>query len=99
MLRNALFIIRKDLKHSLRLPQTWVWMFVMPILLSFVVGSLMQGIAGRLERLGLYLPPDGGFLAADLERRLDDAGYQIARVTDPQKLQFYPVSLRVPDGF
>ena len=99
MLRDVCFVARKDLRHCLRLPQVWVWMFVMPLLLSYIIGSLMQGLAARVERLVLYAPPDGGFLADDLARRLHDAGYQVVRIGDPARLKSYPLSLAIPPGF
>ena len=52
-MRDAIFVAREDLRHVLRLPQVWVWMFVMPLLLAYIVGSLMQSAAGRIDRIAL----------------------------------------------
>jgi ABC-2 type transport system permease protein len=99
MLRDSLFIARKDLQHALRLPQVWVWMFVMPLLLSYIVGSLMQSMSERVGRLAIYAAPDSGFLAADLERRLVSSGYQVVHAADRGALKNYGLSLAIPAGF
>src|SRR5215467_13142425 len=67
---DLLFIVRKDLRYALRLPQVWVWMFFMPLGLSYLVGTLMGSILGRIDQLAVYTAPRAGFLAEDLTRRL-----------------------------
>jgi ABC-type multidrug transport system permease subunit len=99
LLRDTLFITRKDLRYTLRLPQVWVWMFVMPLALSYIVGSLMQGIMGKIDRIALYAPADGGFLADDLARRLSVSGYQVVRIVDRAQAKEYPLWLALPEGF
>ena len=99
MLPDAFFIARKDLQYALRLPQVWVWMFVMPLGLSYVVGSLMQSILGQIDRIAVYAPADGGFLADDLTRRLSASGYQVVRVGDRALLKQHVLALAIPEGF
>ena len=96
---DALFIARKDLQYALRLPQVWVWMFVMPLGLSYIVGSLMQSILGRIDRIAVYAPSDGGFLADDLAHRLSASGYQVVRVGDRALLKQHALALAIPEGF
>ena len=96
---DAFFIARKDLQYALRLPQVWVWMLVMPLGLSYVVGSLMQSILGQIDRIAVYAPADGGFLADDLTRRLSASGYQVVRVGDRALLKQHVLALAIPEGF
>lgn len=98
-MRDARFVAGKDLRYALRLPQVWVWMFVMPLALSYIVGSLMQSMAGRIDRIAVYAPADGGFLADDLVRRVHASGYQVLRVGDRAQLKEHSLWLALPDGF
>jgi ABC-type Na+ efflux pump permease subunit len=98
-MRDAAWIARKDLWYAMRLPQVWVWMFIMPLALSYIVGSLMQSIYGHFDRIGLYAPADGGFLADDLARRLTASGYKLVRVADRAALGEHAVWVAIPDGF
>jgi ABC-type multidrug transport system permease subunit len=98
-MRDAFFVARTDLQHALRLPQVWVWMFVMPLLLAYIVGSLMASRAGTIDRIALYAPPDSGFLAGELARRLTASGYRVVRLGDAATLKSYPLSLRIPAAF
>jgi uncharacterized protein (TIGR00645 family) len=86
-MRDAWFVAREDLRHALGLAQVWVWMFVMPLLLAYIVGSLMQSMASTIERIALYAPPDSGFLAGEMARRLEASGYHVVRLGDAAALQ------------
>ena len=81
-MRDALFVARKDLRYALGLPQVWVWMLVMPLLLAYIVGSLMQSMAGSIEQIAVFAPPDSGFLADEMARRLNASGYEVVRLGD-----------------
>ena len=74
-MRDAFFVAREDLRHALRLPQVWVWMFVMPMLLAYIVGSLMASRGAAIDRIAFYAAPDSGFLAEELAGRLGASGY------------------------
>jgi ABC-type multidrug transport system permease subunit len=98
-MRDAFFVAREDLRHALRLPQVWVWMFVMPMLLAYIVGSLMASRGAAIDRIAFYAAPDSGFLAEELAGRLGASGYKVVRVGDAAALKSYPLSLRVPAAF
>jgi ABC-type multidrug transport system permease subunit len=83
----------------MRLPQVWVWMFVMPLALSYLVGSLMGSIVMRIDQIALYAPPDAGFLADDLARRLTASDYQVVRVGDRAAMKEHALWVALPDGF
>ena len=99
MLRDALFIARKDLRYALRLPQVWVWMFVLPLALSYLVGSLMQGIFQQVDRIAVYAPAGSGFLADDLARRLTASGYLVEWAADRAALKNHAIWVAIPEGF
>lgn len=98
-MRDAFFVTRKDLRYAMRLPQVWVWMFVMPLALSYLVGSLMGSIVMRIDQIALYAPPDAGFLADDLARRLTASDYQVVRVGDRAAMKEHALWVALPDGF
>jgi ABC-type multidrug transport system permease subunit len=98
-MRDALFVAWKDLRHALGLPQVWVWMLVMPLLLAYIVGSLMQSMAGSIERIAVYAPPDSGFLADEMARRLAASGYEVVRLGDAARLESYGLAVVVPAAF
>jgi ABC-type multidrug transport system permease subunit len=99
LLRDALFIARKDVRHALQLPQVWVWMFVLPLVLSYIVGSLMEFALLHIDRIALYTPANAGFLADDLARRLTASDYTVVRVSERAALKDYPLWLALPDDF
>jgi ABC-type multidrug transport system permease subunit len=99
LLRDIAFIARKDLRYAMRLPQVWVWMFVMPLGLSYLVGSLMGSIGQRIDRIAFYAPPDAGFLADDLARRLTASDYKVMRVPDREAMKEHSIWLALPDSF
>jgi ABC-type multidrug transport system permease subunit len=99
MLRDAFFILRQDVRHSLRLPQVWAWMLVMPLLLAYIIGSLMQVLAPRPERIAVYTPPAAGFLADDMVRRLGAVNYEVVRIGEAARLTQYPLRMAIPGGF
>ena len=98
-MRDGFFVARKDLRHVLGLPQVWVWMFVIPMLLAYIVGTLMASRAGTIDQIALYAPADSGFLAGELAGRLAASDYKVVRVGDAAALKSYPLSLRIPAGF
>jgi len=97
--RDALFVACWDLRRSLRLPQVWAWMLVMPLGLSFIVGSIMQSMAGRIQRLAVYAPADSGFLADDLVRRLKTSGYRVLMCADLATAKTHSLWVAIPQGF
>jgi ABC-type multidrug transport system permease subunit len=100
MLRDALFLARKDLRHFVRLPQVWVWTLVMPLVLSYVVGSLMPFATGiGHDRITLYAPADAGFLAGEVTRRLTAAGFEVERKAGSPNPKDDLLSLSLPAGF
>ncbi len=102
MLRHALFIARTDLAHRFRARETWMWTFVLPVVFFYFIGTVTGGFGGSSdspEWIAVYAPPDAGFLADQLARRLEQAKYAIARVDSREALAGYSRALEIPPGF
>jgi ABC-2 type transport system permease protein len=94
MLRDSLFIARKELAFTLKQRETIVWVFLMPIVFFYFIGTVTGGFGGHGARktpIALKGGEDGGFLLGELERRLGERGY----VLDPVAER----SLDVPERF
>jgi ABC-type Na+ efflux pump permease subunit len=83
MLREILFIGGQDLRQVLRARETLMWVFVMPILFFWFIGSVTGGFARPTKEspdaLVLDAPDDAGFLVDELERRLTERFYRVER--------------------
>jgi ABC-type Na+ efflux pump permease subunit len=101
MLRDAFYLARKDLRQMFRVRETWVWVFVMPVIFFYFIGTITSGF-GRprsdVEKIGLSAPADAGFLVDQFVTRLEALGYKVERV-DAQKLKLYSPRITVPAGF
>jgi len=94
MLRDSLFIARKELAFTLKQRETIVWVFLMPIVFFYFIGTVTGGFGGHGAQktpIALKGGEDGGFLLGELERRLGERGY----VLDPAAER----SLDVPERF
>jgi ABC-2 type transport system permease protein len=102
MLRNAWFIARKDVYYTLRERETILWLFIMPIIFFYFVGTITRGFGPRgasKQPLAVRAPADAGFLADELMERLEKAGYEVLR---PESEQGFAESVRrltIPDAF
>ena len=111
-MRNALFIATKDLALALRQKETLLWVFLMPGLFFYFIGTVTGGMsssgeAGAGDPLVLDVGTDAGFLADELELRLVDAEYELTRGVTPTIAELEAAGddaprgpwLRIPDGF
>lgn len=102
MLRDTLFIARKDVKYMLRARETMLWVFVMPIVFFFFIGTITGG-GGRSpatkDKLAVRTQGDTGFLFDQLVRRLEERDYQIVRTDNDSLFARYSRRLTVPAGF
>jgi len=102
MFRDAWFIARNDLLHALRERETILWVFIMPIMFFYFIGTITSGMGRQgtgKDRLGVQIPEDAGFLAAEITRRLDAAGFQIVPINGDKELDAQPRWLTIPSGF
>ena len=101
MLQDAFYLARKDLRQIFRRRETWVWVFVMPVIFFYFIGTVTGGFSrprSAVERIGLSAPADAGFLLDQFVTRLEALGYKVDRV-DAQKLSTYTRRITVPAGF
>lgn len=95
MLRDALYLAYRDLRYLLLRRETWLWTFVMPIVFFYFIGNVTGGFGNHQKRdpISVLVPPDAGFLADELIRRLEQRNFQVVHVEN------YFRELRVPPGF
>ncbi len=102
MLRDILFIARKDLRYMLRARETLLWIFVMPIVFFFFIGTITGGSSssvGGPAQLAIWEGEDAGFLAEQLARRLEEQDFAIVRPDSLHKFQAQRRRLTVPASF
>src|ERR1051326_6656656 len=79
----AWFIARKDVAYMIRRRETIMWVFVMPIVFFYFIGTVTGGFAGpskeRRDALAVRGGLNGGFLMDELTRRLEAQQYEIVR--------------------
>ena len=101
-MRSLLFILRKDLHYMLRAKETLVWVFVMPIIFFFFIGTVTGGFSGAggtaRERIALDVGENPGFLLDQLVIRLQERDYEIVA---PEAANFAAIGrrLQVPAAF
>jgi len=102
MLQAAWFIARKDVQYIVRERESILWLFVMPIVFFYFVGTITGGFAGSGEakdRLAVWAPGDTGFLAEDLIGRLGKAGYEVVRPETAEEFALAGRQLTIPSRF
>ena len=100
-MRSALFIASSDLRRALRQRETLLWTFLMPLVFFYFIGTVTGGFGGgtRKQALALEVAPDAGFLAGEIERRLEERGYILAKPEDAAQLEKAGRRLAIPAGF
>jgi ABC-type Na+ efflux pump permease subunit len=104
MIRDALFIARKDLQFMLRQRETILWAFVMPLVFFYFIGTVTSGFGGapspdRKDPLALVAGENGGFLLDQLVKRFEEQNYEIVRPATDEELAAARRRLTVPAGF
>lgn len=101
MLRDTLFIARKDLKYTLRARETILWVFIMPIVFFFFIGNITSGFSpdGAGEVLAVRAQSEPGFLVDELTRRLEERDYTVVGPESEEEFMTHSRRLRVPAGF
>ena len=79
-MRPAWFIAWHDIRHQLRQPETLIWLFLMPPIFFYFIGTVTAGfssVGDRDQALPVAVVADGspGFLRPQLERSLRASGF------------------------
>ena len=82
MLKSALFLARKDVQYMLRERETILWIFIMPVVFFFFIGSITGGFSGgsspgQRDPLVVEISPEAGFLAEHFTTRLEATGFRL----------------------
>lgn len=81
--RDAWFVARKDVSFLLRQRETLLWVFLMPVVFFYFLGTVTRGASpvsdDRPDPLVLRAPPDAGFLAEEVSERLEREGFAVRR--------------------
>src|SRR5688500_10463085 len=100
MLRAAAFIASADLSFMLRQRETLLWIFVMPLLFFYFIGTVTGGLAGpaadRPDPIAMIAPDNGGVIVDELVRRLEEQRYAIVRVKTGEEFARYARRLTIP---
>ena len=108
LLRSARFIAARDLKHLLRERDTLIWVFLMPPLFFYFLGTVSGGYGSPPSASDPAVPiavigeERGGFLLEVLVERLEALGYEAVFPETQEELDRYLRHLTIPeppDGF
>ena len=102
MIRDALFVAVKDLKYLLRARETLVWVFIMPIVFFYFIGTITGGFQSSVtgkDRIAIQADESTGFLVDQLIHRLEDRDYQVVRPDSAHHFALYSRRLTVPPAF
>jgi ABC-type Na+ efflux pump permease subunit len=97
---DALFIGRTDLASMLRQRETLLWVFLMPVLFFYFIGTVTGGFAtsadpNRRDPLALAEPAGGGQVLEQIVKRLEAEGYRVDRPDTAEALARYARRLEV----
>lgn len=102
MWRDAWFLASRGIWIQLRVRETLVWTFVMPLVFIYFIGSVTGHAFGPGDTrapLAISAAPDAGFLADALADRLAALNYRMARPASRQKFLQYERRIEIPAGF
>ena len=100
-LRSAAFIARTDLWFMLRQRETLLWVFVMPLLFFYFIGTVTAGFSGpsgdQRDPLALQTPASNGLVLDAIVNRLEQLNYRVERPATPAALEPYTRRLTLSD--
>jgi ABC-type Na+ efflux pump permease subunit len=100
MFRDAIFIAGKDLRYTLRERETIVWVFIMPIVFFYFIGTITGGFGpsgGKKDKIAIKADQSSGFLVDQLAYQLAERDYEVVR---PESLfTSYSRRLTIPAAF
>ena len=97
-LAGAWFVGRKDVQYLLRSKETYLWVFLMPIVFFYLIGTITGGFSDAgdsRDQVAVAGGADAGFLYDQLGRRLEEQELALVPVGETE-LSSYPRRLTVP---
>lgn len=105
MMHRAWLIARTDLAIMLRQRETILWVFLMPLIFFYFIGTVTRGFStrGSAERpdpLALSMPGEAGAVGDQLVRRLREQNYDVVGPPTPDEFQRHArrLTIALPDG-
>ncbi len=99
-IRSILFIARTDLSFMLRQRETLLWVFVMPLLFFYFIGTVTGGFGGgspdRPDPIALQTPAPSGVVLDALVKRLEEQNFSVERPATPEALAPFTRRLTIP---
>jgi len=100
-MRSAWFIAQKDVSYMLRRRETLMWVFLMPVLFIYFIGTVTGGFSfGSTEQkdpIAVQGAATGGFLAGEVVRRLEGQRYAVSQPQSTKELEAFSRRVSVPD--
>ena len=97
--RQAAFIARTDLWFMLRQRETLLWVFAMPLLFFYFIGTITSGFSGDgdpRDNLALQTSAPEGVVLDAIVHRLEERNFRVDRPTTPKELESYSRRLAIP---
>lgn len=101
-MKHAMHIAWADLRRNLRSKETLVWVFVMPLVFFYFIGSVTGGFGGSGDsktRLVLSVGENPGFLLERLEARLAERNFELQRAASSEEFAAAKLRLAIPANF
>jgi len=98
-LRQAVFIARADVWFMLRQRETLLWVFAMPLLFFYFIGTVTSGFGGsgdRRDPLALQTSAPNGVVLDAIVHRLEQRNFRIDRPSTSKELESYSRRLIIP---
>jgi ABC-type Na+ efflux pump permease subunit len=98
---SAAFIARKELWYSVRHRETVLWVFIMPIVFFYFIGTITGGFTptARKPSISVVVPDDAGVLAQQVLRRIEEQGFEVVSSPRPPEAGPPRRELTFPAGF
>jgi len=98
-IRSAAFIARSDLWFMLRQRETILWVFAMPLLFFYFIGTVTGGFSGDgdpRDNLALQTDAPQGVVLNAIVHRLEERNFRVDRPVTPAALEPYTRRLAIP---
>lgn len=101
-MKNVWFIAYKDVRYLLRERSVILWVFIMPILFFYFIGTLTStpvGSVAQTTTLVVDVPDGAGFLADEVQQRLTEGGFALVPMDSVGTANVPPIRLQFPAAF